>query len=134
MSFYNMLQKQTMTAKSKTTTIEKKISRIPMKSSETEEMDEVTADNLPLEFVKQYLRVDHDFDDAEIQVAILSAQSYVRNYIKQPDGVSLDMGLITPILVLTAFFYENKTPNVKSTEKLDEIFKSTLNLHRNDIL
>ena len=134
MSFYNMLQKQTMTAKSKTTTIEKKISRIPMKSSETEEMDEVTADNLPLEFVKSYLRVEHDFDDAEIQVAILSAQSYVRNYIKQPEGVQMDIGLITPILVLTAFFYENKTPNVKSTEKLDEIFKSTLNLHRNDIL
>lgn len=98
------------------------------------DIQNITPDNLPLEFVKSYLRVEHDFDDAEIQVAILSAQSYVRNYIKQPDGVSLDMGLITPILVLTAFFYENKTPNVKSTEKLDEIFKSTLNLHRNDIL
>lgn len=97
-------------------------------------MTTITPDNLPLEFVKNYLRVEHDFDDAEIAVHILSAQSYVRNYIKQPLEESMSMELITPILVLVAYFYENKSPQMKSTEKLDITFGSILNLHRRDIV
>lgn len=97
-------------------------------------IDGITPDNLPIEFVKQYLRVEHDFDDIEIKVAIASAQSYVRNHIKQPKGTPMDMELIIPMLTLVAFFYENKSPMMKSTEKLDAIFSSILNLHRTEVL
>ena len=41
-----------------------------------------TPENLSLEVVKQYLRVDHDLDDLEIEIYIEAAKSYVRDYIK----------------------------------------------------
>ena len=95
---------------------------------------DITCENLPLNFVKQYLRVDHNFDDVEINVAIMSAQSYVRNYIKAPKDAILDKELIIPILTLIAHFYENKTTTMKTTERLDAVFNSVLNLHRRDIV
>ena len=134
MSFYNTLQKQTMTAKPSVATVERKISRVSTNKTETISIDDITAEDLPLEFVKQYLRVDHNFDDLEIQVHMKSAKSYVRTYIKQPDDEPLDDGLIMPILALTAYFYENKSPQIKSTEKLDTLFGSVLQLHMRDVL
>lgn len=98
------------------------------------DLENITPDNLPLDFVKQYLRVEHNFDDLEIQLMIKSAQSYVRNYINQPDGTDMDIELAIPVLTLVAYFYENKTVTMKSTEKLDAIFGSVLNLHRGDLL
>lgn len=97
-------------------------------------IDDVSADNMPLEFVKQYLRVDHDFDDLEIMVNIRTAQDYVRNFIKQPDGEPLEDALIMPILTLVAHFYENKSPQMKSTEKLDSIFGSILSLYMKEVI
>lgn len=94
----------------------------------------ITPENIPLDFIKSYLRVDHDFDDLEIQIAKASAYSYVKNYINQPDDTPMDIGLIIPILTLTAYFYENKSPQMKSTEKLDTIFSSILHLHRNNLI
>lgn len=96
--------------------------------------DQITADNIPLSFAKQYLRVDHDFDDVEIQVGIKTAQAYVRNYIKQPEDEPLDNGLIITILSLTAYFYENKSPVMKSTEKLDVMFGNVLNMYKREVL
>lgn len=132
MSFYKELQ--AMTNKPKSVPVEKKISRVAVKATQQLDIEDITADSLPLEFVKQYLRVDHDFDDLEIQIHIKSAQSYVRNYIKQPEDEPLDDGLIVSILTLTAYFYENKSPQMKSTEKLDTIFGTILDLHRRDVL
>lgn len=94
----------------------------------------ITPDNLPLEFVKEYLRVEHDFDDMEIQLIINSAQSYVRNYIKATPDQQLDTELIIPILSIIAYCYENKTVAMKSNEKTDFIFNSILNMHRGGIL
>ena len=95
---------------------------------------ELTPDTLTLDFVKQYLRIDHDFDDVEIMVAIKSAISYVRKYVKQPTGEPLDDDLIIPILTLVAHFYENKTPMGKANEKVDSIINTILEMNRNDIL
>lgn len=123
MSFYKQLQLMTNSTAAKAVT-----------NSRAVEADTITADNLPLDFVKQYLRVDHDFDDVEILVSLKSARSYVKTYIKQPDDEPLDDGLIMPILALTAYFYENKSPQMKSTEKLDTIFGNVLDLHRREVL
>lgn len=105
----------------------------PLNSSKEEELT-VTADNIPLSFAKHYLRVDHDLDDLEIQIHLNSAKSYVKTFIKQPDDEPMDDGLIAPILAVTAYFYENKSPQMKSTDKLDATFSTILNLHRRDIL
>lgn len=98
------------------------------------ELDEISADNLPLKFVKQYLRVDHNLDDLEISIYIRSAISYVRNYIKQPAGEKMDDEMIMPVLILVAYFYENKSPQMKSNEKLDITFSNILNIHRREVL
>ena len=94
----------------------------------------ISPDSIPLEFVKSYLRVEHDFDDVEIMLALASAQAYIRDYTQTPDDALMDFGLLNSVLVLTAFFYENKTPNIKTTEKLDDIFKSTLFMYKNEVL
>lgn len=99
----------------------------------TEEIS-VTPDTLTLEFVKQYLRIDHNLDDIEIDVAIKSAVAYVKKYIKQADGVPMDYELIIPILTLVSHFYENKTPIGKSTERVDALINSILEMNRADIL
>lgn len=94
----------------------------------------MTPDTLTLDFVKQYLRVDHDLDDAEILVHLISAQQYVRTYTKTEDDQPLALGLLAPVLALTSHFYENKSPNIVSTESLDRIFSSTLDMYRGDIV
>lgn len=99
-----------------------------------QEEENITPDTLTLDFVKQYLRVDHDFDDLEIQIAIKSAISYIRKYIKQPDDEPLDFDLIVPILTLISHFYESKTPIGKSSERVDLLINSILEMNRNDIL
>lgn len=98
------------------------------------DMELLTPETVTLDFVKQYLRIDHDYDDLELQIALKSAISYVRKYVKQPDDEPLDFELIIPILTLTGHFYENKTPIGKSSEKTETIVNSILNLNRYDIV
>lgn len=95
---------------------------------------DISPDNLSLKFVKDYLRVEHDFDDKEIQLMILSAQSYVRNYIRATPDQTLDMELTLPMLSIIAYCYENKTIAMKANEKADLMFDSILNMHRSNIL
>lgn len=99
-------------------------------------VDKITPDNLPLEFVKQYLRIEQDFteDDLEIVIAIRSAQRYVRNYIKIEDDKNMDVGLMPIVLSVVAYFYENKSPMMKSTEKIDAMFSMVLDVYREDVL
>lgn len=125
MSFYKKLK--TMTESNK---IDSKISKTIKRDS-----NEISPDNLPLEFVKNYLRVDHDLDDAEIKLMIVSAQSYVRNLLKISKEEPIeDVELVIPMLALVAYFYENKTVTMKANEKIELMFESILGLHRREIL
>lgn len=98
------------------------------------QLENITPDNLPLEFVKQYLRVDHDFDDIEIQLMIDSAKSYVRNTLRVEKDEELDVELVIPMLSLVAHFYENKTITMASNDKAGFMFESILALHRKEVL
>lgn len=98
------------------------------------QIEDITPDNLPLEFVKQYLRVDHDFDDIEIQLMINSAKSYVRNTLRVEKDEELDIELVIPMLSLIAYFYETKTVTMKANEKIELMFNSILSLHRKEVL
>lgn len=98
------------------------------------QFDNITPDNLPLEFVKNYLRVEHDFDNVEIQLMINSAKSYIRNNLRVEKDEELDAELVIPMLTLIAHFYENKSVTIKANEKLDSIFDSILSLHRKEVL
>lgn len=121
-----------MTTKSKT--IKRKASEISITKSNSNEADEIDIEELPLDFVKQYLRIDHDLDDVEIQVYIKAAKSYVLDYIKADEDQKLDYALIIPTLTLIAHCYENKAVNIKSTEKMDAMFKGVLDMYRGDLL
>lgn len=98
------------------------------------QFEDITPDNLPLEFVKQYLRVDHDFDNVEIQLMINSAKSYVRNTLRVEKDEQLDVELVIPMLSLIAYFYETKTVTMKTNEKTEAMFESILTLHRKEVL
>lgn len=95
---------------------------------------QISPDTLTLEFVKAYLRIEHDLDDLEIEVYMKAAISYVRNYIKIPQEEQMEYELIIPILALTAHYYENKTVVQKATEKIDMMISSCLDMNRRNIL
>ena len=100
-------------------------------------LDDIKADNIPLEFVKSYLVLDSELEvleDLEVQVALRSAITHVRNYTKTPKDVPLDDSLVIPILMLTSHFYENKSTLIKSNQKIDSTLTEILDMNRNDIL
>lgn len=94
----------------------------------------ITPENLDLETTKKYLRVDHDLDDVEISIYLEAAKSYVKDYVKLGEEEVLDYALIIPMLSYVAHCYENKAVNIKSTEKIDAMFKGVLDMYRRDIL
>lgn len=98
-------------------------------------MDNLLPESMDLDFLKSYLRVDHDYDDLEIQLFYRGVLDYVRKYIKQPDDETMtDASLCIPILSLLSYCYETRTPITKTTERQDQIFSSMLDIHRCEIL
>lgn len=100
-------------------------------------IEDVSADNIPIEFVKSYLVLDCEMDnleELEVQLALKSATSHIRNYTKTPKGTPLDDSLIIPILMLTSHFLESKTTLIKANQKLDSTFTEMLDMNRGDIL
>lgn len=85
-------------------------------------------DDLDVLIVKQYMRIEHDLDDFELELYLKSAKSYVRKYVEE-DYVN-DIDLIMPVLMLISHFYENKTPMNVSNAKYDHIFKDILWMNR----
>lgn len=99
-----------------------------------EDFNILSPNDLTLDIIKNYLRVDHDLDDVEITLCYKSALTYVRKYIGAESDDELDVDLILPILSLTCHFYENKKVTQPSNEKMDEIFGGILALNRLSIL
>ena len=85
-------------------------------------------DDLDVDMVKQYMRIEHNLDDAELGLYLKSAKSYVLNYVGEEYSQSIE--LIMPVLMLISHFYENKTPMNVSNAKYDFVFKDILWMHR----
>ena len=87
-------------------------------------MDIESPDDLTLEVVKHYMRIEHNLDDFELTMYLKSALSYVRKFVELEDApeVPLDVDLIMPVLMLISHFYENKTPVNVNNAKLDDVF------------
>lgn len=87
-------------------------------------MDIESPDDLTIDVVKHYMRIEHDLDDFELAMYLKSALSYVRKFVELEDApeVPLDVDLIMPVLMLISHFYENKTPVNVSNAKLDDVF------------
>ena len=95
-------------------------------------MDIESPDDLTVDVVKHYMRIEHDLDDFELTMYLKSALSYVRKFVMMdntPD-IPLDIDLIMPVLMLVSHFYENKTPINVSNAKLDDIFAGIMWMNR----
>ena len=95
-------------------------------------MDIESPDDLTVDVVKHYMRIEHDLDDFELTMYLKSALSYVRKFVMMdntPD-IPLDIDLIMPVLMLVSHFYENKTPTNVSNAKLDDIFAGIMWMNR----
>lgn len=92
------------------------------------------AEDLNLEIIKNYLRIDHDLDDVELKLFLNSAKSYVRKYVGVEDKEPLEIELCIPILNLVSHYYEQRAVNILSNEKTDEIFGAILTLNRVSVL
>ena len=91
-------------------------------------------DDLNVEMVKHYMRIEHNLDDFELSLYLKSALNYVRKYVDMYDSSSqvqqdMDIELVIPVLMLVAHFYENKTPINLNNAKVDNIFSDILWMH-----
>lgn len=95
-------------------------------------MDIESPDDLTVDIVKHYMRIEHDLDDFELTMCLKSALLYVRKFVYMDDtpDVPLDIDLIMPVLMLVSHFYENKTPVNVNNAKLDDIFSGIMWMNR----
>ena len=89
-------------------------------------------DDLSVDIVKHYMRIEHDLDDFELAMYLKSALSYVRKFVEMDDEpeIKMDIDLIMPVLMLVSHFYENKTPINVNNAKLDDIFAGIMWMNR----
>lgn len=92
-------------------------------------------DELTLDIVKHYMRIDHNLDDFELKMYLKSAITYVRKYVGiEDEDIQLDIDLVMPVLMLVSHFYENKTPINTDNAKLDHLFEGILFMNRGIVL
>ncbi|MFR2314917.1 head-tail connector protein [Terrisporobacter sp.] len=97
------------------------------------DIDEIQSiDDIEVDLVKQYMRIDHDLDDLELALYLKSAISYVKKYVLEQ--YADDIELVMPVLMLVSHFYENKTPMNVSNAKYDSVFKDILWMSRGLVL
>lgn len=94
--------------------------------------------DLTLQHVKDYLKIDYEDDDVLLQTMIVSAKSFIQNYLNKKfsemiaDGEEIPDEFTIACLAIIAHWYENRrVMGDKDTGKeLSYIFSSLLDLHR----
>lgn len=96
---------------------------------------EVKANEIDLQFVKNYLRVDFDEDDNLINTMIFAAKSYVQNYLNKrfEDFDELPTEFTVATLSIISHWYENRIIQSEKTanEELKHVFSGMLDYFRN---
>lgn len=89
---------------------------------------------LNLDLVKDYLKVDYDDDDRELELYIQASISYIVNNTRLDLEVLDDKpDIIVVALQLIAHFYDNKSIAVKQGSNIDKMFTSILSQYRDCI-
>lgn len=90
--------------------------------------------NLDVLFVKNYLRVDHDFDDQLIEMMINSAQSYIQSYLNQKftDFIEVPSEFTIAALTLISEWYEKRAIQSENAaiNELNHSFSGLLSQYR----
>ncbi len=91
---------------------------------------------LELLFVKNYLRVDGDEDDALIEVFLASAKSFIENHLNQKfsDMEEVPEEFTIPCLALISHWYSNRTitsgaQNERASKEILYTFSHILDPH-----
>lgn len=95
-------------------------------------LTKINLDDINLIFLKQYLRIDEDFndDDIELQLYLQTAKEYLIKYTNLSyEKLNESYGAVICCLMLVAHFYENKS--ITTTQQhLDKVFKSLMDIDR----
>jgi uncharacterized phage protein (predicted DNA packaging) len=89
---------------------------------------------IDLDFVKEYLRIDHTDDDIMLNAMTAAAQSFIQNYLnrKFTDFVEIPDEFTIACLALVAHWYEKREIQAeKASQELSYVFSGLLDLHRN---
>lgn len=93
--------------------------------------------DLDLEFVKNYLRVDYDFDDNLINMMIFSSQSYIQGFLNQKftDFEEVPAEFTIAALTLISQWYEKRAIQSEgaASNELKHSFGDLLSQYRNFI-
>ena len=92
-------------------------------------MFDIEIPEINLDFFKNWVRVDHDLDDLELNLCLASARSNVSNIIGEELTEDSDPELILVALNLASYYYNNKTMGVDKNIIPDKIYNAILNLH-----
>lgn len=90
--------------------------------------------DIKLENIKDYLKIEDDFDDKLLEILLISAKDYVLNYtgltIEQIDNKE---SITVAILSLIADLYENREYTIEKG-KVNKITESILNMYCNNLV
>lgn len=98
-------------------------------------MNSVKITDLDLDFVKNYLKIDHDADDQLISTMIVSAQNRIQSHLnrKFEDFEEIPDEFTIAALAIIAHWYENRA--IQSTDatksELKYVFTDLLDPYRN---
>lgn len=97
-------------------------------------MFDIEIPEINLDFFKNWLRIDHDLDDLELNLCLAAAKSNVQNTIGVELTEESDPELIIVALNLASYYYQNKTMGADKKYIPDSIYTSILSMHNNKIL
>lgn len=82
---------------------------------------------LDLAFVKDFLKIDYDDDDKELELYIRASYSYIQNNTRlSTEELDEKADLLVVALQLISHFYDNKSIKVSQGSNIDKMFTSIL--------
>lgn len=90
-------------------------------------------EDIDVPFLKEYLRIEEDFNDDDIllETCIISAKSYIHNYLGEE--VEIPQEATMALLILCSYWYQQRTITSEGEAKreLPYVFEGLLSQSRN---
>lgn len=96
-------------------------------------MNKIYMQNIDLEFVKNYLRIEQDFtdDDIELQIFMQVAKDYLQKVCGLTEDEFLDANTLIPAyLILVSEMYEYRSAMVQTNTKANPLIQRYINTSR----
>lgn len=94
-------------------------------------MNDIKLSTLDLDFIKNYMKIDFDDDDTELELYRVSALSFIQtNTNKDLEYLDKKPEIVIIALQLISHFYENKSITVSSNQGIDKMFTQILSQYR----